>query len=347
MSRLLTSIFPNQEIPPGSNEGLPYWIFWLMLLAILLLLTFIFLRDKDMRRRLDSFFAGFRKKIKKARLQQMLKREQKKIETTLHDMGESAWSHSISIPSSDPITKEIIGLEEKTSELMEDKNEAHSKINSLNKDLENLKQKQDKIIQEIKNKISPKKQNLENAQKDEKEIEIKITQKNFVEEETAKKIIQAKKELLDLENQAELSEEEKKSKTKDLEDQIKKWQQKKKNINDQIKNLIQKKTDLENKSKNLSKEIEKIHQDLKNMEQEKKQESKKFQKEIREWEKTRDKTLEKIKKIEEEKKPFVKTLGRLANEKRVKSKELSIYYSKIDRSEKRIKNIKKRIEEET
>jgi len=54
-----------------------------------------------------------------------------------------------------------------------------------------------------------------------------------------------------------------------------------------------------------------------------------------------------IKSLEEEKIPFFKSLGRLANEDRLKDEMLSLYYSKIDRSEKRIKNLEKQIEEET
>ncbi len=32
-----------------AREGLPYWAFWLLLCIIILLLFFIFLRDKDLR----------------------------------------------------------------------------------------------------------------------------------------------------------------------------------------------------------------------------------------------------------------------------------------------------------
>lgn len=347
MARLLTTIFPNQEIPPTSSEGLPFWIFWLMLCVILLLLAFIFLRDKDMRRRLDSFFVGFRKKIKKARLQQILKREQRRVENTVYELGKKAWSHDVKAADSESITKKIIDIEDKIAELMKEKKESISEIKTLNNDLQELKEKQDQKSQQIKDEISSKKQELQTFQTKEKETENIITQKHFVIEENAKKITQAKKELLDLESSEKLNKDEIKAKRADLEESIEKWEKKKETSDEQIKNLVKEKTDIEKRTKKLKKEIENLNQQIKDIEHYKKQEIKKFQKEIREWEKTRDKTIEKINKGEEEKTPFFKSLGKLADKQRIRHKELSIFYSKIDRSEKRIKNLEKRIELET
>ncbi len=347
MAKFLASIFPNQEIPPETAEGLPIWIFWLMLCVILLLLAFIFLRDKDLRRKLNLFFMGFKKKIKKIRLQQMLKREQQKIEHNLLELGRTAWSQNIKVPSSESLSKQILGLEDQIGELGEEKKESISKIEALNKDLERFKKKQDENEQELKNKIEPKLQNIQDIRIKEKEIESEITQKHFIIEETAKKITQSKKELLELENNAEMNKEEKKSKTKNLEDNIKEWQEKKNSTDAQIKKLVNEKTDMEKKTRQLSMEGDNLNQKIKDIEAQGKQETKKFQKEIREWEKARDKKAEKIKSLEEEKNPFFKSLGRLANEDRLKNEMISLYYSKIDRSEKRIKNLEKQIEEET
>jgi len=347
MAKLLASIFPNQEIPPSTTEGLPFWIFWFMLCIILLLLAFIFLRDKDLRKKLNMFFMGFKKKIKKIRLQQMLKREQQKIKNTLLELGRKAWSQNIKVPSSESLSKKILSLEDQIGELEEEKNESISKIEELNKDFESFKKNQEKSEEEVKNKIAPKRQDIQDIQRKEKEIESDITQKHFVMEETAKKITLSKKELLELENNTETNKEEKKSKITDLEDTLKEWQEKKNSTDAQIKNLVKEKTGLEEKAKQLTKEIDKLNQKIKDTEAHGKQETKKFQKEIREWEKTRDKKMEKIKSLEEEKIPFFKSLGKLANKDRLKNEMLTLYYSKIDRSEKRIKNLEKQIEEET
>jgi chromosome segregation ATPase len=347
MAKLLASIFPNQEIPPETAEGLPFWLFWFMLCVILLLLAFIFLRDKDLRKKLNMFFMGFKKKIKKIRLQQMLKREQQKIKNILLELGRTAWSQNIKVPSSGSLSKQILRLEEQIGELGEEKKESISKIEELNKDFEKFKKNQDRNEQEIKNKITPVLQDIQGIKRKEKDMESEVTQKHFVIEETAKKITLSKKELIELENNAEMDKEEKKSKTKTHEDSIKEWQEKKNSTDAQIKDLVKEKTGLEGKARQLSIEIDELNQKTKDLEAHRKQETKKFQKEIREWEKTKDKKAEKIKSLEEEKNPFFKSLGRLANDNRLKNEMLSLYYSKIDRSEKRIKNLEKQIKEET
>jgi predicted PurR-regulated permease PerM len=69
MKELLSSLFSSQVPPPGAREGLPYWIFYTLLCIILLLVTFIFLRDKDLRQRLNSFFFSAKRQLIKLRLQ--------------------------------------------------------------------------------------------------------------------------------------------------------------------------------------------------------------------------------------------------------------------------------------
>ena len=183
----------------------------------------------------NQHFQNFKKRLKGLPFKVALlsrfqsQREQQKIENTLLELGRTAWSQNIKVPSSESLSKQILSLEEQIGELREEKKESISKIVELNKDFERFKKKQDENEQEVKKKIAPKLQDIQDIRGKEKEIESKITQKHFVIEETAKKITQSKKELLELENNAEMNEEEKKSKTKNLEDNIKEWQEKKKN----------------------------------------------------------------------------------------------------------------------
>ncbi|MFW6132157.1 MAG: hypothetical protein ACOC5F_06145, partial [Candidatus Aminicenantaceae bacterium] len=67
MRLFLEKVFSSQPPPETLKEGLPFWIFWLLLCVILLLTAFIFLRDKDLRKRLNNFF--FNTKIKLIKLQ--------------------------------------------------------------------------------------------------------------------------------------------------------------------------------------------------------------------------------------------------------------------------------------
>ena len=60
--------------PAGAAEGLPFWTLWFLLLVILLLVVFIFLRDKDLRRRISAFLSGARRHMTRLRIQAKMKR---------------------------------------------------------------------------------------------------------------------------------------------------------------------------------------------------------------------------------------------------------------------------------
>ena len=47
-----------QDASSVAREGLPYWIFYLLLCLILLLLAFIFLRDKDLHLGIETVVFG-------------------------------------------------------------------------------------------------------------------------------------------------------------------------------------------------------------------------------------------------------------------------------------------------
>lgn len=78
MFDLIADVLSSQSPVSDSKEGLPYWIFWFLLCIILLLVVFIFLRDKSLRQRLNSFFFGIKKKLMKIQLHSRIKKEKQK-----------------------------------------------------------------------------------------------------------------------------------------------------------------------------------------------------------------------------------------------------------------------------
>lgn len=76
-----------QDASSVAREGLPYWIFYLLLCLILLLFAFIFLRDKDLRLRLNEFLSGAKKRMKRTQMRIRLKRENKRKTDLLKELG--------------------------------------------------------------------------------------------------------------------------------------------------------------------------------------------------------------------------------------------------------------------
>ena len=136
MKEILESVFTAQNITEGSREGLPYWIFWLLLCIIILLLAFIFLRDKDMRRRLDSFFSGIKKNLIKIRLYSILKREKTKQENFILEIGQKCWEEGIEIKTGGAVLSKLDSMEEILSAKRLEQKESEKEIQDLKKNLE-------------------------------------------------------------------------------------------------------------------------------------------------------------------------------------------------------------------
>jgi len=124
----LSSSFYLQEPSPLPREGLPYWIFWFLLCIILLLFSFIFLRDKDLRQRLSSFLSGAKRRMRRTQLQVKLNKEKRRKIEFLKELGQKAWSEKVKFEKFEPIFKDLAQLEEKAVRLQEELKETISRI---------------------------------------------------------------------------------------------------------------------------------------------------------------------------------------------------------------------------
>jgi len=180
MKAFLNSIFSFQE-GGAARDGLPFWLFWLLLCVILLLLALIFLRDKDLRQRVNRFFFGFRRKITKIRLQSKIKKENRNKIELLKELGKKAWEEEIKPEQVESITKKIEDLEEKKNLNQKELEKINSKIDRLKKEDSEYRQSQEAKI---------KKQDVER-----KPLLEKMTEINGKGKKAEKELNQAKKEV--------------------------------------------------------------------------------------------------------------------------------------------------------
>ncbi|GEM_PF-1157638 len=95
------------------SQGLPYWTLWLLLCVILMLVAFIFLRDKDLRQRVDFFLSGAKRRMKRTRIRMRLNKAKSKRSDLLRQLGGLCWDSRLSIPRTASLMLEIDGWEEK------------------------------------------------------------------------------------------------------------------------------------------------------------------------------------------------------------------------------------------
>lgn len=322
MRGILGNIFAKQTPPPGSSEGLPYWTFWLLLFVILLLVVFIFLRDKDLRRRISLFLFGAKKKLIKLRLQARLKREYRKKDEFIKSLGKKVWEDNLKIPKGEKIHQELDKLEQNKQDLERESKDVLSKIKGLEADQEKFIQKHKDSVTEDESAKKLYQEKSAEIKDEERLLEVKVTEKQKELEGVVRGINASRNEDDD-----------------SLEELIKQREE----MDETINKLVGKRLDLEKERKNHQEKIAELGKKLKVIEEGGKKRIREFHKEIKEWKRNKEKLLEKTEHLEKKKDPLFVRLGKQTDETRENQQELSVFYSQIDRSNERIGELEQQI----
>jgi hypothetical protein len=122
-----------QAVPDAAKEGLPYWTFWLLLCIILLLVFFIFLRDKDLRRRLSAFLSGAKRRMIRMRLSARIRKEKDKKTALWKELGRKAWSEEVRVEGMEETFQNLSALETDLNKAQADWQVIYERIDALEK----------------------------------------------------------------------------------------------------------------------------------------------------------------------------------------------------------------------
>jgi len=131
MFNVLSGALSEASDPGLQREGMPYWILWLLLCVILLLVTFIFLRDKDLRQRLSLSLYGPRRRWNRITLQARLNKERKRRAALFQDLGRTARSLKFRPKKSSGLIKRLAELEQKLGLSRGEMQKVSSRMESL------------------------------------------------------------------------------------------------------------------------------------------------------------------------------------------------------------------------
>jgi len=344
MKSSISSFFSFQTPPPGSQEGLPYWILWFLLCIILLLLAFIFLRDKDLRQRLNRFLFGAKKKLIRLRLQARLKMAKRKKGELHRELGQKVWDERLDVQGAEKISTTLTRLMESKSSLLDELVETEIKISKLKKSLDEKIVKREIKISDQKTELKIQNERLASAKDKIKATKSLVTQKKKDAEKATKNILLLKKEQLNLEKISPLDGEQKKSIDRIIK-QIEGEENTRKDIELFLKELREQLIIEEEEEISLNDKIQEEGKLTKNIEDENKKEMDELKKEISEWERNKVRVQEKIEKIEKRTVPLFENLGILADHTRIEQKALLLNYSQIDRNKKRITDIEQQLKD--
>jgi chromosome segregation ATPase len=344
MREFMAGLLSAQDLTETPREGLPYWIFWLLLLVILLLLTFIFLRDKDLRRRLDSFFSRLRNRMIILRLQSILKKENQKREQFTIELGREARDKNIPVSGGEQINEQLGALENKVADLSRRKAEQEESIASLQRELEDYRAAQEKRLQEILSEKTPFQQTIDRIRSEENGIATEVTRLHSQRETAVRQLNHARKDPASAGEKSAAGPAAPSSGETGSPDPIGPLQTQVKDLDAEINRLVSGKAELEQAAEKNQAQIEAIDKKIKALNEETRNESRSLQKDIKEKQKNLTKTRDRIQSLETEKIPLFLSLGQLVDEKRDSLDNLTHLYSKIDRTQRRIAEIEKQIQ---
>lgn len=343
MSRILTSVYAQQTESPLQSEGLPYWTLWFLLCIIALLTFFIFLRDKSLRQRLNLFFSRAKRRMVKIRLQARLKKENRKKDEFIKEMGQEAWIEGVTLEKGEKIINELKSLETKETASQKDLEEAELKIEKLHDQYNTALKKHGGQIQKTEDEIKPIREKMAETKEKAKLTELNLIQKQK-DMEYAEKILEVEERTAkEMKASTKLSAEEKKAKIKEAAENIKNLEKKREKTRTELQALRENKSAIEMEIEKFQKKIIESENKIKKIEKDKRELTRNFQKETKEWKRSKEKSQKKIKDIEKHKEPLFESFGKLINENRVDDKKLAPFYSQIDRTNKRIKEVEENI----
>ncbi|NIM58897.1 MAG: hypothetical protein GTO16_08150 [Candidatus Aminicenantes bacterium] len=333
-----------QNQPSVPREGMRFWVFWFLLSVILLLVFFIFLREKRLRQKLNLFFSRAKRGFIKSRLQARLKKENLKKAELIRDLGEETRKQGITIEETKEIDEELKTLEDNMSASQAEMKEMDSQIEMFNRQLEETSRKHEDQIKQKEAEIKPYIEKMTTTKEKEKLVELDLIKKQHELEEADKKLKAATKEAKEIEANEELSEDDKRTQGEEAKEKIKDLESQKEKTQEELEQLREERPKLEKEIKELQRRINDCERTMKQIDKEKKEQTRSFHIETKELKKSKEKVQKKIEDIVLEKEPLFESLGKIIDEVRVKHSKLTIFYSQIDRTNRNIEEIETNIQ---
>lgn len=235
-----------QAMPSLQKDGLPYWIFWGMLLVILLLFLFIFLRDRKLRLRLSAFFAGARRRSILLQLKYLIRKERQKKEAALRKLGEKAWDRDIPVEGAGVVRASLEKMVKRRDSAKMDWKNALAEMERHHKRLQESNARIEQAIQEHRTQKQPFDELLKKKRGEEKTLK-----KESAGIETGQQADKVKREIADIvvrvdqiARQIKETEAEKSDQEREIAREIHHWKKRKERVQEHIKQIETRQGDL-------------------------------------------------------------------------------------------------------
>ena len=341
---IFASRLVQTSLPSDAGEGLPFWILWFLLCVILLLVVFIFLRDKDLRRRISSFLSGARRHMIRLRLQAKLKREKVKKAALWRELGKLAWSEDVGAACIDDECRKLTGLEEEIGRHQKTWHDVYSRIETLGREHDTALQRFRTLVAEQEEGRRPHQEEMLALAGRKREV-LDALESSLREAETAEAQLKA------VEKEVRLAEENPKTSESDRTAKVDKAREKAGALAKQIRALREKSPLLQEERFRLDSKLEEIEARVRvfnaaihRIEEEYRERLQAREKEIREWQRTKERVQDKIVEVKRLMEPLFENVGLILDGARLPNEDLAVIYFQIDGVNKTIADLETRLE---
>lgn len=331
---------PSADVP----EGLPFWLLWFLLCVILLLVVFIFLRDKDLRRRISSFLSGARRHMIRLRLQVKLKREKEKKAALWRELGKLAWSEDVGAACIDDECRKLAGLEEEIGRHQATWHDVYSRIEAIGREHDAALRRFRTLVAEQEEGRRPHQEEMLALAGRKREV-LDALEASLREAEAAEAQLKAvETEVRQTEENQKMSESAKTAKAD-------KAREKAAALTHQVRALREKSVLLQDERYRLDCRLEEIEARVRvfnaaihRIEEEYRERLQAHEKEIREWQRTKERLQDKIVEVKRLMEPLFENVGRILDGARLPREDLAVIYFQIDGVNKTIADLEARLE---
>jgi chromosome segregation ATPase len=332
------------QAPAGVPEGLPFWLLWFLLCVILLLIAFIFLRDKDLRRRISLFLSGARRHMTRLRIQVRLKKQKDKKAALWRELGRIAWTEDVRASCIEEECRKLAVLDGEIGRHQKTWHDVYSRIEVLGREHDAALKRYRALVAEQEEARSPHQEEmilLANRKKeilDALETSLRGAEAAETQVKAAEKDIRQAEVNPKLEGPARTARLDKgRDKAASLVAQVRAFREK-------IPLLQDERCRLERRLEEVEARVRVFNAAIQRIEDQYRERLRAHEKEIREWQRAKERVQDKIVDIKRLMEPLFESAGRVLDEVRLDQKDLDVAYFEIDGVNRTIAELEARLE---
>jgi len=330
--------------PSGVPEGLPFWLLWFLLCVILLLIVFIFLRDKDLRRRISAFLSGARRHMLRLRLQVKLKKENEKKAGLWRELGKLAWKEDVRAPCIEEECGKLSGLEQEIGRHQKTWHDVFSRIEVLGREHEAALERFRALVSEQEEARRPHQEEMLALANKKKEI-LDPLEASLREAEAAEAQVRAvEKDVRNAEENPKLNEADRTARLDKARDKAASLAGLVRALREKAPLLQEERYRLERRLEEVEGRVRVFNAAIHRIEEEYRERLQVREKEIREWQKAKALIQDKIVDVKRFMEPLFENVGRILDEARIGHEDLAVVYFQIDGVNKTIADLEDRLE---